>query len=384
MQRRRRATGIHARDAGGFTFLEVLVVMALLAILMGIGVGYLSNIKAGAGAAQSLAVLRETAAACKTSSNGGTRAIFDLQRDPNDDALYVGAAIARPVLTHNFERLDVVSRDYPVDIKGRVEVTPAGYTGNAGSFGRGGSLELAAQSSFAMTEGLSLAVWLRPEAEGAKRMTIVKGEGAYEVLLLKDQGENTYDVMLKLNLRDADEARSVVQPKEFRTKGGVVPADGRQWTHLRVVYDGSDASIRVGGFEHYRKRKASREVTPSEDAPQASRQVIAIPEGGAVRLVISDPNSSYLGAMDQLVLGGVFRSSEGNRKLTGLRLLRPNAPLRIVWRNGRLDPDVHGSDVVLLFQEEAGRAENVPIEMRFGLYGLVTQRAASYAAGDAP
>ena len=66
------------------------------------------------------------------------------------DRLLVGAAEARPVLTHNFETLDSVSRDYPLTIGGRVEVVRDGYTGNAAHFGRGGVLDFSPQSAFAM------------------------------------------------------------------------------------------------------------------------------------------------------------------------------------------------------------------------------------------
>jgi prepilin-type N-terminal cleavage/methylation domain-containing protein len=378
---------IRRRDEpGGFTFLEVMVVMAMLAVLMGLGVGYLTNIQGAAGAAQSLGILRETAAACKQSSNGGTRAVFDLTEDPFDQTLYVGASVAQAVLTHNFETTTLVSRDYPVEVKGKVEIVPDGYTGNAGHFGRGGSLQFVAQSSFAMTEGISLSVWVRPDAQASQRMTLIKGEDAYEVLLVRDQASTSYDVLLRLDLQNADDPNAVALRKDFQTKGAPVPGDGRRWSHLQVVYDGTDASIRVGGFEQYRganKLKPKADVTPSE-APVVQRQVIAIPETGAVALSISGGSSPYVGSMDQLVLGGVFRSSEGHRKLPGLRLLRPRHGVRIVWRNGRLDSDVHSSDVVLLFQEVGGRQGAAPIEMRFGLYGLVTQSLAAAGEGEAP
>jgi len=365
-----------------FTLLEIIIVMAMMGLLMGIGVGYLTNIKRAAGAAQSLAILRETATQCKQSSNGGTRAIFDLQLDPDTDRLFVGAAEAKPVLTHNFETLDSVSRDYPVEIGGRVEVVSDGYTGNAAHFGPGGFLEFAPQSSFAMTEGLSLAVWIRPDADGGMRQTLVKGEGTFEIQLLREQDNPEYDVLLKLNLRDAGPGRSVSRRKEFRTHGGVVAADGKEWTHLRVGFDGTSASIRVGGFERYQVRKLKRRGQATPTTTKTSRRSrIAIPESGAVRLTISTSGRSFQGTMDEFVLGGIFRSSDSRRELKGLELLRPEPPVRIVWRNGRLDPDEHASDVVLLFREVGGRQGVPPIEMKFSLYGLVTQRMAAATEG---
>ena len=363
--RRREAT------AAGYSFLEILVVMALMGILMGVGLGVLTNVGQGSKTQQAQAILRETAFACMQSSNGGTRAILDLREREADGTLVIGAAISDPVLTHNFESLDFVSRDYPIDIDGKVESVAEGYTGRAARFERGGLLRFAPQSAFAMTEGLMLTLWVRPEP-GPTTMTLVKGEGAYEVQLVQQPGGEGYNVRLQLHLKNATDDRAVGLPETFETKGGPVRVDGKTWTHLRVAFDGAEPSIRVNGVEMVRSTK--RRSAGDDESGAAPRQKrIAIPEGGAVALTISDGISSYVGLMDSLVLGGVFRSDETERELSGLRLIRPRSPVRVVYRNGRLDPDEHAGDVVILLENTAD-PEGPQLEVRLGLYGTVEHR----------
>ncbi len=345
--------------------------MAVMGVMMGIGLGVLTNVGQGSKTQQAQAIIRETAFACMQSSNGGTRAILDLRERERDRALVIGAAISDPVLTHNFETLDFVSRDYPIDIEGKVETVADGYTGRAAKFERGSVLKFASQSAFAMTEGLLLTLWVRPDP-GPTSMTLVKGEGAYEVQLVQQPGGDGYDVRLKLYLRAATEDRAAVLPETFQTKGGPVRVDGKTWTHLRVGFDGASPSIRVNGVEKIRRGKR-RSASGGGDDTTPLQKRIAVPEGGAVELTISDAFSSYVGLMDSLVLGGVFRSDETERELMGLELVRPRLPVRVIYRNGRLDPDEHGGDVVLLLQNTAD-PDGPQLEVRFGLYGTVEQK----------
>ena len=104
--------------------------MAMMAIIMGIGVGYLQNIGTGSRHDQARAILRETVYACKQSSNGGTRAILDLRARPRRRGpRRAGPAVAQPVLTHNFETLDGLSDDYPLEEQGEIEFVDGGHTG---------------------------------------------------------------------------------------------------------------------------------------------------------------------------------------------------------------------------------------------------------------
>ncbi len=352
----------------GFTILEILVVMAVMGILMGVGVGYLQSMGQGSRSDQSRAILRETLYACKQSSTGGQIAIFGL-REPDLDVggpLIASTAVARPVLTANFETIDTVSSDYPVEVEGKVEIVPGGHTGKAAKFDAGGMFVFAPQSSFAVSEGIRIDVWLKPEGM-MPTMTILEAEEMYELQLARDPKTTGYDVVLKLNLKSSGEGdRSASVLTEFRTKDGPIHPS-RGWVHLQVAYYGWAPSIRIDGVERASRPKRQRaETTPSEGGPRR----LAVPAGGAVQLRLSNSGSPYMGLMDTLVLGGVFRSSESEREIFGFQLVRPPPPVRIVFRDGRLDATEHRKKVVLRLRDEAN-PEGSQLEFRVGLYGTI-------------
>ncbi len=345
--------------------------MAIMGMIMGIGVGFLTNTGHASRAAQSLAILRETAYACIQSSNGGVRAIWNLRTRSRDGSLVIGAAVNAPVLTDNFERLDGASGDYPVRSSTGVEIVPDGYTGQAARFTRNASILFEPQSSFAMTEGLGLSVWLAVDA-GGPVMTIAKAEGAWALDLVRNGNDAAYDVRLKMQLEPVSDRPSPGVLEEFSTKGSPIRADGTTWTHLAVTFDGSEVSMRVDGLERY--QMARKRPQGTEELASAPVKRITVPESGAAPLSISDGATPFNGRMDEFVLSGVFRAAEMERLVDGVALLRPKAPVRVTYRNGRLDPDVHASDVVLLFQEMGGKVEGSVIELRLGLYGTVEER----------
>ena len=354
----------------GFTFLEILIVMAVMGILMGIGIGYLQNIGAASRVDQARAILRETVYAFKQSSNGGTRAILDLHYRERDDALVVGAAVARALLTANFEALDSTSNDYPLDVQGNVELEPKGHLGAAAKFD-GGALVFEPQSAFAMTDGLQIDGWFLPRV-GASTMSLVTGEGAYKLQLVRDPETDGYDVLLKLMLKDPGPGRRAGSEKTYRTKGGPLrPAVG--WTHLQVGYDGADASILVNGIECETRRRSRRRGQATVDEEAGHRRLV-VPEGGAVQLTLGGTSTPYAGLMDTLVIGGVFRSSDTERELYGLRLVRQGErPVKVVYRNGRLDPARHAG-AVLLYLEETTNTGGPLLELKLGMYGTVEDR----------
>lgn len=363
-------TRADARRRGGFTLLEVLVVMGLMAILLGIGAGFLQNLGTSSRTEQARSIIRETIYACKQSSNGGTKAIFDLREDPrhDDGRLLVGAAVARPVLTHNFESLDSTSSGYVLDVEGEVEEETDGYLGRCARFASGGQLVFEPQSAFAMTEGLRIDVWLRPTG-GQSTMNVLRGEGAYKLQLKRDPKTGGYDVLLTLELVTVGGRRNVGVPTPFKTKGGPIPSDAG-WSHLQIAFDGLDASIRINGIEH---RARKRKETTETGTGLTGLKRLVVPGGGAVKLVLGDVSSGFTGLMDTLVLGGVFRSSDNERRLVGLKVLRPRLPIRVVYSNGRLDPEVHTTDVVLHLQDEMN-PDGALLQFRLGLYGTVDQR----------
>ena len=54
-----------------------------------------------------------------------------------------------------------------------------------------------------------------------------------------------------------------------------------------------------------------------------------------------------------------------------MQVLRPSLPIRVAYSNGRLDPMVHATDVVILLATPSDVASGTAYEIRLGLYGSI-------------
>ena len=344
--------------------------MAVMSMLMGLAIGLISP----AGATlirQSQSILEETARKCIGASVGNRRAVFQLRQledDTGSPYLQVSGTIAQTVITHNFETPTEASLGAIAAIEGTVESVPDGYVGNAARFAGGGVLRFPAQPKFAMTEGFALDVRVRPK-DGAQEMDIIDGESSYRVSLVRPGKEAAYDVKLTLSLRpvNSDPRQTAAQEVVFETKGGPVRANGR-WAHIEVEYDGRDASISVNGMERLaskRKKRTEGQVDVSE------LRRIVVPELGAVALTISSTRRPFSGAMDMFHLRGTFRSRDLERKLAPeLTILTPALPVRVVYVNGQMDPQIHSAPVIMRFRDE-NEPDGLPLRFILGPYGTV-------------
>jgi prepilin-type N-terminal cleavage/methylation domain-containing protein len=390
----RPATRSAARSTAlrGFSFLEILMVMAMMAVLAGLGIGFMQNMGQGTRLLQARAMVLESAQACKGSSNGRTRATFSLRQGVNEDQMpriFVEALAARSVLTADFETADYVSLGFPVRPHGGAQVDPdasQGFNGRALRLQRGGYLELPAQASFAMTEGISIDLHVRPEGGGGS-MTLLQGtdpqderSAIYSLSLARAGQGSSYDVRLALMLRLRPDAVATGSRTEFTTTGAPVRADGT-WQHIQVHYDGREASIRVNGLERIAgassAAKAGRAAPASPTAPTtpAASDVakrLVVPPSGTVRITISGSTTPFIGWLDALVVGGMFRSSEFSRELfPDLVVKQPNLPVRAEFVNGRLDPLVHRSPIVIVIAD-AAKPQSIPWTITLGLDGEIT------------
>ena len=372
----------------GFSFLEILVVMGAMAVLMGLTVGYFSQIGTATQLSQARNILVETARRCQSASvGGGQRAVMTLQKQVDEDGvevLKVGAAVAQTVLTHQFETLGDVSDGLPVEVSGVQLAHGEGYTGSAGKFETQSYLELPPQSAFAMTEGFEFDARIKPAA-GRQHMTLIEGltdDGAmYRVSLVKARGGGAnYDVDVKLKVREPgrDPRESSGDDVQVSTTGGFVRA-GAGWQRVEASWRGLDVSIRVNGLDLLggqakgaASRRRHRGKTSEEE--NAALRMFAVPASGAVRVRISSPNNAYEGLMDTVQLRGVFRSKELQRVLPeALQMLSPAPPVRIAFRGGVLDPSVHDRSVVLRFVDTA-KPDDPPMALRVGTNGTVESR----------
>ena len=171
------------RPAAGFTFIELIVVMGVLATLMGLTVGFIRSV----GREQSLALARVQVLDAARRAQGlgrGDKLSMLTFRHATDDEGHprdeVFALLAQGVLTHAFETLEGASRSLPLRGQGSVKIVPGGRPGNCAQFARGQAIEFEAQPSFAMTDGIDCEMWIVPDA-GSNVMTLLEGRGSYEL-----------------------------------------------------------------------------------------------------------------------------------------------------------------------------------------------------------
>ncbi len=351
--------------------------MGAMGVLLGLAVGYIGNIGQATFVVQAKGMLSETAYRCLSASVGDRRAIFTLRRAEDKDGdlvLRIGAAVARPVLTHQFETLDFASEARAPNVSGEVElVKDGGRVGNCAKFGANAHLAFTPSSVFAMTEGIELDVWVKPEP-GVRQMALVEGAESYGVYLVQAGESDAYDVKLRLKLRKISEGeRTAPFDKPFETKGAPVVADGR-WSRIQVAFDGLDATIRVNGLEAYepdgKRRGPGGAIQGNELVEQVQR--IVVPPSGLAGVTISSPTAPYRGHMDSFRLMGVFRSEELERDLPGpLEVIYPTIPLRVVFRNGGLDPDEHSGDQIIRLLDTRN-PDDPPLRLTMGMYGTVS------------
>src|SRR5438477_13102569 len=92
-----------------------------------------------------------------------------------------------------------------------------------------------------------------------------------------------------------------------------------------------------------------------------------VPPTGAVRI---STGPSYIGALDTLVVSGIFRNDEDVRRLPlGVDVVRTVLPLRVVFQNGKLDPAVHRRDAEVRLVGPGDADSGGYTVVRYGLYG---------------
>jgi hypothetical protein len=362
----------------GFSFIELIVIMGIVAVMAGLSVGWLQGAGRASGLVLARSQLLDAARRAQSRSMGGRLATltFRSSLDENERPVQqVAVHVAETVLSHAFERLDGASGLLPMEVQGDVKVDPhGGRTGGGAVFGRGGVLSFPPQATFAVTEGLDMEVWLAPSGS-SPTMVVLEGQGAYEVSLFRALAGGDYDVRLRVNLHGPD-GRGDPSWTSFETEGAPVRATGR-WVHLRVAFDGQVPLFEVDALERTVRKSgagAAATATAPAGAPRARR--IAVPADGGVTLRVGSTTQPYQGRMDGLVLRGVFRLRDDVVTLPAgltfdvLQPAKAPLPLYVRYANGRLDTAKHPQDVVIQVRDTV-RVDDLPLVLELGRSGLV-------------
>ncbi len=371
----------------GFSFIELIIVMGVMGMLAALAVGFLTNIGQSTFIDQARAALMETAQACKAASNGGRRATMSIVQRTDEyrnEFVVISAEISRPVLTCQFETMDFASGARKPDPRGAAKISPAGRTGNALELS-GGSLLFSAAPDFAMTEGIEVDLWVNidPRASARRMILMTSSPEAYELSLERVGDSPRYELVLTLKVLAADQSLRVAAafPKRYESIGAPVRGDG-QWQQIQAAWNGLSASLRVDGLESAREAPA-RAGTSEGVGPEQLKSLLRIapPEGGLAELHVSSSRAPFYGLIDNLRVRGVFRATDQDRELpTALKMVRPTLPQRIVFYNGRLDPEVHGEDIVLQVTDTANLGDP-DMYLQLGRFGAIEPYAPSRTSG---
>jgi prepilin-type N-terminal cleavage/methylation domain-containing protein len=376
-----------ARAPSGFTFLELLVVMGVLAVMMGLGIGYLTNVGRSAQGMQAASLLTAAGNRCQNNSAGGKRATMHLRerRSPEGDPyVELFTAVERPILTANFEASpkDRPEMDWFTNaagtpgnarVVGNAKIDEDGKSGSAATLARGSYVDFGTRSGFAVTDGVSIDLWVRV-APGGGTMTLVRSDDDrqrfFELRLEKENisGPDSYKVVLLLWLVSADHVGTAGAGVSDRFESAAAVVSPNLWTRIEASFDGRDVSLRVAGVE---RRPAKKKPLPGTPVPpETPARRFASTSSGVAHLTLSAADTSFVGSVDTLVVSGIFRGQDDETRLGGdARILRPSLPLRVVYANGILDPAVHSGDVVVYMVTPEDEGEGTAWAIRYGLYG---------------
>jgi hypothetical protein len=376
------ATGREPVRGAGYTFLELLIVMGLLAVLVGLGVGFIGNLGRSARTAQAAAIVVEAGAHCQNLSAGTRRATLEIREDATGgvERILVVTGVQRPVLTANFEagRKGQPETEWLISAgggpdaarpNGDVKVTDEGHTGRAAVFAKSGWLDFGTRAAFAVTHGLEVDVQVNPDA-GRNRMTLLRADDGSEVLwmvaLVKQVATGGEAYQVEVSTRTVPEKSEAASGnlERFTTREPAVAAG--QWSHLRVTHDGRTVTVTVNGVA-----RPFDAPPPPKGAPAPSARRFVLPPSGVCRLTAGHAQSPYAGAMDSLQVSGVFRTDEDVRELGNVSILARTLPIVLHFSNGRLDPTYHSQDETIRLQSLAEKETGVHWRVRFGLYGAL-------------
>ncbi len=325
----------------GFTLIELIVVMGLVAVLLGLGVGLISRLKvadrAAAGvvattirSARNWAVAREAGARVRLDAATGTLQAFGMS--------VIG--------TWHFETLPVRGAfGHEGQLLGG-ELVDDGFQGRALSFvgqPARSRVEIPVQldPAFDLSRGFAIACAVRPASDQGGDL-LAAGDAAG--IALTDDGGVSAWIAPELVEEDGD-----------RRRGGRIPLSteaGRlrpgSWSQIEVQYDRRVLRILIDGVEAARTAETAR--VWRMDGP----------------LVLSPSGAPFPGAIDALVVSAV--TGDERRELPKGVTFTADSPKEIVFAGGGgLDREFHKEAVKLGLVFDDGREERFVVN----LYGTV-------------
>lgn len=321
----------------GFTLVELVIVMGIIAVLIGAGVGLIARLRvadrAAVGivtstlrAARNWSVAREAPARVRIDSKNHTLQAFGMS--------VIG--------TWHFEGMPVRGAYGTEGLSLGGKIVADGFTGSALSFAgepARSRVEIPVQldPAFDLARGFSIACAVRPSSgDGGELLAIGESAG----IGVSDDGAIRAWFAPEIVQEDGEKRRGA--RVVLTTDGGYLRAN--RWSEVEVQYDRANLRVVVDG---------ALVASLSESTP------VWKVEGP---LAISPTAAAFPGAIDALVVSAV--NGEDRRDLPKGVEFAPDTPREVVFAaGGGLDRSVHREPLKLTLKFDDGREEKILVNL---------------------
>jgi len=332
----------------GFTLVEILVVMSLLAVLMGLSVGLITQAQSGNKLLLATNTLAQQLASSRAQAFGSSTTYVQLSTAP-DGTTHLRSFRDKQVLAWAAEDFTRASEDV-VHLVSGVEISPdLDLEGHYAIFQAGGTVSLSSPQWLDFRDGFSFQCRIRPDARGGQLFK--KGDAMSASVTQREAGRLGIDAKIRLRRDEKGQGEGMweVRTGEREGEDKIVPEwsapliPGR-WHEVRIAYDRNAFTIYVDG-----KLRGIRTDRNNLMQPQEEAEFVL---GGG-----------YAGGFDSLVISGIFESDEtGSGFPTEIRHVNPDGKVAvgddlIHFRNRSLDPHYHAAPVNIWLELDRGPDE---------------------------
>ncbi len=342
-------TAMRVRPGFGITLIEILIVTSIMAVLMGISIGFISKLNRVVGlkaeAARLDAVLRK---ARNTASSDETEAVVRIDADRNS----VTAFVVRTVGLWHFEDNVTTGFGNNASVSGPKLSSPSGgKIGRCFVFQKGDTINCGNLHTFNLPLGLSFEAWVFP-ADGNPGVICQKGrgfkcgiEGGFFYARLRDVGEAA-----------TSERRLHVPPG--------------MWSHVRLDFDGTRLRVFVNGaLGGSFPRDSGASKSQKADRSQEQKTFKFTPDDES-DLLIGGEKGQFRGKIDEVRISGITDEDAEFLSETVQFSIEESTSMEIHFdQSGKLDPEYHEKPVTLVIVSRAEKSKKESITL--GMTGVI-------------